>query len=697
MATLTAEYLDDLARVKLEAGALDPNVVYRIERSTDGGVTWVTVRGATNVTDGGVTVVYDYEYAPNVENRYRLIAPAISDTFERTVGPGGLVLDGTAGSYASTPDGAAIDIIGDIDIRVEVYRDDWSAPATEEVMVAKYRDSTNNRSYRFTYNTNGLLRFTYSVDGTSGTLQTFSSSVSPTTVTPNGTGPSTIALRLTRSSTTGNVTFYHSTSFQDTQSTWEPLGDIQPGPTGTMFNSNAPLEIGARDDGSQTIWNGIIIGAKLYASTNSSSNRVEVNFAAEPTGTTAFNDDTGLPWTVHGTAHILGSDTAWGSADTGQLWNLYVDNSTFPHGRWWVADGAGRVHNPDSSFGGYGRYLNVNLADFEVTYDFVMPSMATVFNDEAEFALVLRGTDDQNVGYDVTVWVEASTGRATLEIGGAGAFTPIELPAWQPGQTWRVRARLVGTVIEARAWNTANPEPTTWQAVTTSTNFTAGTVGLSTLGLTNDDYVAIYDNFIVYNVPPDAAATATVTPAQDDVWLKSIQFPSLNRNLGCIFTGDRSRRSRVGLFDVRGRHAVLAIFDVGSTETMAIQFITTSVAENEALTALLTWGGPLLLQSPPDDDPTGCGDIAAYPSGWFAPGDNTQARPLTGRRGWEWTVPLTRIAVPSPTGILPAHMTWEVLWQITANWVEVWDTWATWAELWDEPVAPGTMIDVLGS
>lgn len=694
MPTLTAEYLDDLARVKLEASDLDPEVVYSIERSIDGGTSWVTVRGATNITDGGVTVVYDYEYAPNIENLYRITAPVISDTFERTVNPAGLVVDGAAGSFADTPNAALPVITGDIDIQVEVWRDDWSAPATEEVMAARYDDSSDNRSWRFTYDSSGFLRFQWSSDGTTGTTESESSSVSPVDVL-GSTGPAAIALRVTRDSSTGNVTFYHSTSFQDSASDWETLGNVQSGTTGAMFAGTADLEAGSRDNGSQTVWNGRIIGMHIADAIDGGAD-IDVNFAKQPTGTGSFVDDTGFTWTVHGTATIAGNDQAWGSTDTGQLWNEYVDPAHFPEARWWVETGAGRLHNPKSSFSGYGRYIDVDLTDFEARYDLFMPDIAPVANDDAEFYLLMRGTDDLSDGYSIQLFIESSTKEARLRIGtDPGATEYVDVGSWQVGQRWRVRARVVGTIIEARAWNTANPEPNTWHVVATSTNRASGTVGIMNFGLTNDEVNAVFDNVLVTQIPPVGAAVVAVTPIQDDVWLKSIAFPSLNQNLGCIQTTARTRRSRVGLFDIKGRHEVLGIADVGSTEAFTILFDTHSVEENTAITGLLTFGAPLLLQSPPDADETGCGNIAAYPSGWFMPGDSTQVRPLLGKRVWEWQVPLTRVAAPAPQSILPAHMTWNVLWQMVNTWVEVWDEWATWAELWNASVAPSAMFNAL--
>lgn len=686
MPTLTAVYLEDFSRVKLEAGDLDPEVVYSIQRSTDGGTTWVPVRGASHITDGGVTIVYDYEFAPNVENLYELVAPAISDTFERDTGPGGLVLPDLAGSHATTPSVAALNVPGDIDIRAVIAFPDYSDGATQAI-IAKYVTSGDQRSFQFRVGATGTLQFVFSTNGTGGNTAT-----STTTVYNEGKADGQlIAVRVTRASATGAITFYTGNDPVLQPDSWEPMGAVVTGNTGAIFASTAPLEVGATNNGA----NDRALGTVVMAQVRSGIGGTIVgnpNFANNATGTLSFADSTGKTWTVNGTATILGNDQAWGSADTGQAWTLYVDGAT--DGVWEVNSGAGRLISPDSSFSLYGRYLNVNLDDIDARFDFYMPNIPSAANDEAEYRLLLRGTNDLSDGYQIRVFIEATTRLATITITGAGTAATVTLPTWQPGQRWRIRARTVGTVIEARAWNTVNPEPNTWHVTASSTNWTSGTVGLALSTITNASLDALFDNFLVTDVPAAAAADATVTPVQDDVWLKSIAYPSLNINIGCPLTGPMTRRARNGIFDVKGTPLPVGIEDVGSTEATTLTFMTYSMEQNRAVTALLTFGSPLLLQSPPDDDPTGCANAALTPSGWYARGDNTQSRPLVGKRAWMWVVPLVRVAAPSSL-ILPAHMTWDVLWQMVNTWAEVWDEWSTWAELWGATIAPDTVYDAL--
>lgn len=686
MPTLTAIYLEDFSRVQLEATGLDPEVVYSIQRSVDGGTTWVPVRGASNITDGGVTIVYDYEFTPNVENLYELVAPAISDTFERDTGPGGLILDGASGGNATTPDTAALDITGDIDLRAVIAFPDYST-GSNSTIIGKYVVTLGQRSYWLRVGPTGTLEMVISTTGAN-------SSTAQSTITLYDDGHSdgdVLAVRATRTAATGVVTFYIGNDPVLDPDVWETFGGTDTTITGNIFASTSPLELGSVNNGLADRATGTIVMAQVR---NGINGTIVANPkpAAEATGTGSFADSTGKTWTVNGTATILGNDQAWGSADTGQLWNLF--NGSAVDGVWEVNGSAGRVVVPDASFDDYGRYINVNIDDMDARYDFYMPDIDPGVNDEAEFSLFMRGTNDLADGYRIRVRIIVEDRVATITITGAGTVATVTLPTWQPGQRWRIRARTVGTVIEARAWNTSNPEPNTWQVTASSMAWASGTVGLVVSSLNNDSMDILFDNFLVTDVPATAAAVASVTPMQSDVWLKSIAYPSLNINIGCPLTGPMTRRARNGIFDVKGTPFPVGIEDVGSTEATTLTFMTFSMEQNRAVTALLTYGSPLLLQSPPDDDPTGCANAALTPSGWYARGDSVQSRPVTGKRAWLWVVPLVRVAAPSSL-ILPAHMTWDVLWQMVSTWAEVWDEWSTWAELWNATIAPDTVYDAL--
>src|SRR3546814_3535383 len=75
----------------------------------------------------------------------------------------GLVMDGTSNSVASTPDAAALDIVGDIEIRAEIQRDSWSAITTTQDLVEKW-GAAGPRAFPFRLDVGGVLRLFWSED-----------------------------------------------------------------------------------------------------------------------------------------------------------------------------------------------------------------------------------------------------------------------------------------------------------------------------------------------------------------------------------------------------------------------------------------------------------------------------------------------------------------------------------------------------
>ena len=75
-----------------------------------------------------------------------------------------LLLDGTVDSYASTPDSAALDITGDLDLRVRVAANDWTPTGFLKFLLTKF--SSGQCSYRLDLQTNGALALVWSANGT---------------------------------------------------------------------------------------------------------------------------------------------------------------------------------------------------------------------------------------------------------------------------------------------------------------------------------------------------------------------------------------------------------------------------------------------------------------------------------------------------------------------------------------------------
>jgi hypothetical protein len=144
-----------------------------------------------------------------------------------------------AGNYASTPDANALDITGDIDIRVRVAMDDWTPAALSETLIAKEASGTQ-RSFRFVLIQSGSIGLVLSSDG-SAIASAFSSIA---TGLVDGT---TQWVRVTWRASDGRVQFFLGGGAATPS--WVQLGTDQAIVIASIFSSSSILEIGTRLNG----------------------------------------------------------------------------------------------------------------------------------------------------------------------------------------------------------------------------------------------------------------------------------------------------------------------------------------------------------------------------------------------------------------------------------------------------------------
>ena len=186
-----------------------------------------------------------------------------SATFTRattatTFGPSNwLVLPGTSGNYASTPDSAAVSITGDIDIRVKVALDDWT-PATANAVMGKI-DSSDNRSYYFSVNsgaTVGKLQLATSPDGLAS-----SEVLGRSTVATGFTDGTVHWVRVTLDVNDGGGNRVYNFYTSEDGETWDQLGTtVTTAGATTIFDGDSALEVGSIFAG--TLFN---VSGKIYA------------------------------------------------------------------------------------------------------------------------------------------------------------------------------------------------------------------------------------------------------------------------------------------------------------------------------------------------------------------------------------------------------------------------------------------------
>jgi hypothetical protein len=196
---------------------------------------------------------------------------------------------GVSNNYVSTPNAAANQITGDIEIIAKVIITNQS---TTQTIIAKNVDGSNF-SYWFGLSAGNQLRFIFSQNGIS-TITATSTATQPFSITDIG------FVKITKVSATGIVKFYTSTDGV----TFTQLGSDVASTSGAMYSGNASVKTGAYDTANLFPFFG-----KIYRATisNSIGGAPVVDFNPNSynaaTSQTQWTSSTGEVWTINtGTA-----------------------------------------------------------------------------------------------------------------------------------------------------------------------------------------------------------------------------------------------------------------------------------------------------------------------------------------------------------------------------------------------------------
>lgn len=205
---------------------------------------------------------------------------------------------GTA--YVSTPDAAALDIVGDIDIRFDADLNSWREGME---MVTKWTDTGNQKAYRFNLNPEGTMSLGWSADGTANTRDV---STSPVPILSGR-----IAVRGVLDVNNGaggrTTTFYTAPTLAGP---WTQLGNaITTTGVVSIFSSTAILAV--LDNPNASIYGSIIHGKVYGAQVYNSVGTLVANpdFTAQTDGATSFVDSTAKTWTLNGSVSLTTRDT----------------------------------------------------------------------------------------------------------------------------------------------------------------------------------------------------------------------------------------------------------------------------------------------------------------------------------------------------------------------------------------------------
>jgi len=203
-----------------------------------------------------------------------------------------LCLNGVGGNYASAPDSAALDIVGDITLIAQIEADDYT-PVSGQSIFGKI--AASNLSYRLDITSTGRLNALVSPNGT-----TYGVNLDSTAAIPfSDLGRGWVAM--TRESSSGNIKFYtaaSSSSMPSFPASWTQLGTTVAGTSGAVFSGNAALNVGANSSGSNS-FSGRIYNAKIYNGYDGAGTLVfDANFALPAKLATSFTESSSNAATV---------------------------------------------------------------------------------------------------------------------------------------------------------------------------------------------------------------------------------------------------------------------------------------------------------------------------------------------------------------------------------------------------------------
>ena len=679
---VTLTYDSVLSRVRVNADALTAVTAATVEKSTDQ-IRWSTVRGGADVALTG----------------------------------GSLLLPGTAGNYASTPDNAALDIVGDIDLRADVTLTSWVG-ATGTI-IAKWLQAGNQRAYVLDF-VGGFLRMVWSTTGADTVVHT--STAAPNTLV-SATGR--LAVRVTLDVNNGagghTSTFYTAPSMAGP---WTQLGvPVVGAGTTSIFSSSAELSLGALDVGAASTFGQTVRYHAVEVRNGIVSTVVALpNFEFIPAGTTVFVDGAGRTWTLNGTASIPTRQFVAQVDDyefAPGLTNYYrVSAIAPPAGLFLPGVSFSFASTPDNAAlditGDIDLRADVTLDDWTpvsnvspiTKWGGVQNSYLLGVNPTGNIIIAWSADGTATLSATSTVPVPAANGqrraiRATLDVNnGAGGRTITFYTAgsidgaWVQlgspvvvGATTSIFAGTQQMEIGSHSGGTADLFRGTVHAAevrngidgtaVANPNFAAQPMG--TTGFT-DAAGRVWSTAFARIIN---SVTANTTPTLTTAWLKSIARPFLNQQIE--FGGDQlliQRPPRGGVFNIVGRSLPVAVSDVRGSRRYAVVLRTETAEQAENLDTLFASGDVLFTH----------GSQCRVPSGvyWFV-GMVEELEPVP-EDPWRLTsAEVVEVAAPGPD-VVGATSSWQTVINTYATWTDEIVAKASWSALMELVGDPSEVI-----
>lgn len=208
-----------------------------------------------------------------------------------------LLLPGGTSDKVTTPDAAPLDITGDIDIRIDVTRPDWTTVAD---LAAKYLTTGDQRSWAFVANSDGTMVYIWSPDGTLGNRVTV---VSTESLPAPSSGR--LALRVTHDVNNGasgnTVTFWYAPTIAGP---WTQLGEpVVSSGTTSIHSGTSEVELGEITGLNNPSTVGRLHAFELRSGIGGSL-VANPDFTVQTPGATSFADSAGRTWTLQGNTEL---------------------------------------------------------------------------------------------------------------------------------------------------------------------------------------------------------------------------------------------------------------------------------------------------------------------------------------------------------------------------------------------------------
>lgn len=183
----------------------------------------------------------------------------------------------------------------------------------------------------------------------------------------------------------------------------------------------------------------------------------------------------------------------------------------------------------------------------------------------------------------------------------------------------------------------------------------------------------------------------SIIPELDEIWLKSIRYPFLNRPVECTNYENITRAFRGGIFPVQGRSMPIAVTDLRGSRQFQITVITQTLEQARDMDLILAANQVMFLHIP-KEDPLTCGRVSAVPGGYVAIEPTTvQRRAFPGSSIYAWDLPCTEVVQPGPD-IIGTTLTWGTVFNLYGSWEALIASNPTWIDLFQTVGSPEDLV-----